>query len=97
MDCTHIWGLVGFWKGFSSHQAWYHFSRGESPSEKLYPDATQARAESSNGASAPAADGSREYDYDLFTIGAGSGGTRASRVSASLYGEPLLNDSRTLL
>ena len=26
-----------------------------------------------------------EYDYDLFTIGAGSGGVRASRMSAS-YG-----------
>ena len=25
-----------------------------------------------------------EYDYDLFTIGAGSGGVRASRVSAAL-------------
>ena len=25
-----------------------------------------------------------EYDYDLFTIGAGSGGVRASRVSAWL-------------
>jgi len=24
------------------------------------------------------------YDYDLFTIGAGSGGVRASRVAASL-------------
>ncbi|TMA05115.1 MAG: glutathione-disulfide reductase, partial [Deltaproteobacteria bacterium] len=27
----------------------------------------------------------KKYDYDLFTIGAGSGGVRASRVSA-LYG-----------
>ena len=25
-----------------------------------------------------------EYDYDLFTIGAGSGGVRASRVASSL-------------
>ena len=25
------------------------------------------------------------YDYDLVTIGAGSGGTRASRLSAALY------------
>ena len=31
-----------------------------------------------------AADGS--YDYDLFTIGAGSGGVRASRVAAGTYG-----------
>lgn len=27
-----------------------------------------------------------EYDYDLFVIGAGSGGIRAARVSASVYG-----------
>lgn len=27
------------------------------------------------------------YDYDLFTIGAGSGGVRASRFAASTYGE----------
>jgi glutathione reductase (NADPH) len=26
---------------------------------------------------------STEYDYDLFTIGGGSGGVRASRISAS--------------
>ncbi|KAF0912922.1 hypothetical protein E2562_019492 [Oryza meyeriana var. granulata] len=34
-----------------------------------------------NGASS---DG--EYDYDLFTIGAGSGGVRASRFASTLYG-----------
>ena len=28
-----------------------------------------------------------EYDYDLFTIGAGSGGVRASRMSASYGGK----------
>ena len=27
-----------------------------------------------------------EFDYDLFTIGAGSGGVRASRVAAALGG-----------
>ena len=27
-----------------------------------------------------------EYEYDLVTIGAGSGGTRASRISSQLYG-----------
>lgn len=27
-----------------------------------------------------------EYDYDLFTIGAGSGGVRASRFASALYG-----------
>ena len=26
-----------------------------------------------------------EYDYDLITIGAGSGGTRASRIAAQVY------------
>ena len=45
----------------------------------------QVRAASGNGASTNGAS-SAEYDYDLFTIGAGSGGTRASRLSASLYG-----------
>ena len=27
-----------------------------------------------------------EFDFDLITIGAGSGGTRASRISAQQYG-----------
>jgi glutathione reductase (NADPH) len=39
-----------------------------------------AAAGGSNGAA------EREYDYDLFTIGAGSGGMRASRVASALYG-----------
>ena len=46
----------------------------------------QARAASENGASSNGASSEPEYDYDLFTIGAGSGGTRASRLSASVYG-----------
>lgn len=29
----------------------------------------------------------RQYDYDLFCIGAGSGGVRASRVASGTYGE----------
>ena len=29
---------------------------------------------------------SGEYDYDLFTIGAGSGGVRASRFASTLFG-----------
>ena len=45
----------------------------------------QTRAASGNGA-APSANGDGEYDYDLFTIGAGSGGVRASRFAASTYG-----------
>ena len=39
----------------------------------------------SNGV-VPAGGGGRDYDYDLFTIGAGSGGMRASRAASSLYG-----------
>ncbi|XP_012704625.2 glutathione reductase, chloroplastic [Setaria italica] len=38
-------------------------------------------AASPNGASSEG-----EYDYDLFTIGAGSGGVRASRFASTLYG-----------
>ncbi|RLN39745.1 glutathione reductase, chloroplastic [Panicum miliaceum] len=41
---------------------------------------TSAAAGGSNGAA------EREYDYDLFTIGAGSGGMRASRLASALYG-----------
>lgn len=45
----------------------------------------QVRAESSgNGASA---NGSGQYDFDLFTIGAGSGGVRAARFAASTFGD----------
>jgi hypothetical protein len=40
-----------------------------------------ASSESSNGASAEG-----EYDFDLFTIGAGSGGVRASRFASTLHG-----------
>ena len=44
----------------------------------------QVRAESSsNGAQH---NGAREYDFDLFTIGAGSGGVRAARWAASNFG-----------
>ncbi|KAK9822833.1 hypothetical protein WJX81_008309 [Elliptochloris bilobata] len=48
------------------------------------PTCLQVRAVSGNGASVSGGDG--EYDYDLFTIGAGSGGVRASRFAASTYG-----------
>ncbi|XP_062209974.1 glutathione reductase, chloroplastic-like isoform X2 [Phragmites australis] len=40
-----------------------------------------ASATAPNGASSEG-----EYDYDLFTIGAGSGGVRASRFASTLYG-----------
>ncbi|CAN6293583.1 unnamed protein product [Urochloa humidicola] len=43
-----------------------------------------AAAGGANGAASGAA--GREYDYDLFTIGAGSGGMRASRIASALYG-----------
>ncbi|EYU46505.1 hypothetical protein ABFS82_04G036200 [Erythranthe guttata] len=39
---------------------------------------TAIRAESTNGA-----EPTRQYDYDLFTIGAGSGGVRASRFASN--------------
>ena len=56
------------------------------------PIASQVRAESSsNGAST---NGSGQYDFDLFTIGAGSGGVRAARFAASTFGNaPLLHRS----
>ncbi|XP_004289892.1 PREDICTED: glutathione reductase, chloroplastic [Fragaria vesca subsp. vesca] len=41
--------------------------------------AFSTRAQSDNGAGDP----SRHYDFDLFTIGAGSGGVRASRFAAN--------------
>ena len=33
-----------------------------------------------------------EYDFDLITIGAGSGGVRASRVASKTYGAKVLLD-----
>ncbi len=51
---------------------------------QLLQDVLQVRAESSsNGAQH---NGTGAYDYDLFTIGAGSGGVRAARWAASNYG-----------
>lgn len=48
---------------------------------------TQVRAASSgNGAGNGAGE---QYDFDLFTLGAGSGGTRASRMAAQNHGEDL--------
>ncbi|MGY8937723.1 MAG: FAD-dependent oxidoreductase, partial [Alphaproteobacteria bacterium] len=37
-----------------------------------------------------------EYDYDLFTIGAGSGGVRASRISASYGAKVAVAEDRYL-
>ena len=37
-----------------------------------------------------------KYDFDLFTIGGGTGGVRAARFAASDYGE-LCNSSHMLL
>lgn len=42
---------------------------------------TITRAETTNGVGS--SDPSRNYDFDLFTIGAGSGGVRASRFAAN--------------
>lgn len=45
----------------------------------------RAEADANGNGSTSAADGG--FDYDLFCIGAGSGGVRASRVAAGTYGE----------
>jgi pyruvate/2-oxoglutarate dehydrogenase complex dihydrolipoamide dehydrogenase (E3) component len=37
-----------------------------------------------------------QYDYDLFTIGAGSGGVRASRMSASFGAKVAVAEERYL-
>src|SRR3970282_1668373 len=37
-----------------------------------------------------------QYDYDLFTIGAGSGGVRASRMSASFGAKAAVAEERYL-
>ncbi|CAN6288213.1 unnamed protein product [Urochloa humidicola] len=58
-----------------------------SPGARLRPAlsvSASAAAGGGNGAASAAAE--REYDYDLFTIGAGSGGMRASRIASALYG-----------
>jgi hypothetical protein len=44
----------------------------------------QVRAASSNNGAGNGAP--EQYDFDLFTIGAGSGGTRASRMAAQNHG-----------
>jgi glutathione reductase (NADPH) len=48
--------------------------------------AARAAAASPSAAAAAAGEGSDEYDFDLFCIGAGSGGVRAARVAAGTYG-----------
>jgi glutathione reductase (NADPH) len=53
------------------------------------PPASHHRRRRAHTSSPPAAEppaSSKEFDYDLFTIGAGSGGVRASRWAASTYG-----------
>uniref|UniRef100_A0A0E0GH66 Glutathione reductase n=1 Tax=Oryza nivara TaxID=4536 RepID=A0A0E0GH66_ORYNI len=45
-----------------------------------------ARRHVSASAAPNGASSEGEYDYDLFTIGAGSGGVRASRFASTLYG-----------
>ncbi|GFP98008.1 glutathione reductase chloroplastic [Phtheirospermum japonicum] len=56
-----------------------HFFRSaSSPHRSRRRLTTTIRSEFSNGAEPP-----RQYDYDLFTVGAGSGGVRASRFAAN--------------
>jgi glutathione reductase (NADPH) len=59
-------------------------SQGAHLRRPLSVSASAAATGGNNGAAPRAAE--REYDYDLFTIGAGSGGMRASRVASALYG-----------
>lgn len=54
------------------------------PCRAARPLSTAAAAASGNGAASSGGD----YDYDLFCIGAGSGGVRAARVAAGTYGAP---------
>uniref|UniRef100_A0A0E0BAI6 glutathione-disulfide reductase n=1 Tax=Oryza glumipatula TaxID=40148 RepID=A0A0E0BAI6_9ORYZ len=63
-------------------------TRGRGPLLRLGPRRPFSASASAgdNGAAAGGDGGGCDYDYDLFTIGAGSGGMRASRVAASLYG-----------
>ncbi|KAL7151516.1 hypothetical protein ABFS83_04G036100 [Erythranthe nasuta] len=54
------------------------FGSTSSPHSSRRDFTTAIRAESTNGA-----EPTRQYDYDLFTIGAGSGGVRASRFASN--------------
>ncbi|XP_006649445.1 glutathione reductase, chloroplastic-like [Oryza brachyantha] len=57
------------------------------PSLAAFPRLPYLRRPISASAAAPnGASSEGEYDYDLFTIGAGSGGVRASRFASTLYG-----------
>lgn len=60
--------------------------RRQQPQRRLF-SFSPARADAGNGAGSGAGGGadSRRFDFDLFTIGAGSGGVRASRFAAG-YG-----------
>ena len=53
---------------------------------------TQVTSAHENGATSNGATSNgavdKEYDYDLFTIGAGSGGVRGTRFAAQNYGTP---------
>lgn len=50
------------------------------------PDRPRLRRPVSASAAPNGSSSAGEYDYDLFTIGAGSGGVRASRFASTLYG-----------
>lgn len=50
------------------------------------PDPPRLRRPVSASAAPNGSSSAGEYDYDLFTIGAGSGGVRASRFASTLYG-----------
>ncbi|KAJ6804639.1 glutathione reductase, chloroplastic [Iris pallida] len=56
-----------------------------SPHRRRLSFVADSTAGSDNGASSSVSDPDRHFDFDLFTIGAGSGGVRASRIAAG-YG-----------
>ncbi|KAL6902402.1 hypothetical protein ACP4OV_005278 [Aristida adscensionis] len=68
-------------RGFLRLPALAAFPRLSPRAPRLCRAHASASAAAPNGASAEG-----EYDFDLFTIGAGSGGVRASRFASSLYG-----------
>ncbi|KAK6141591.1 hypothetical protein DH2020_024659 [Rehmannia glutinosa] len=63
---------------YTKHLTSRNFSHSTSSPHPCRRLTTAIRAESTNGSEPP-----RHYDYDLFTIGAGSGGVRASRFASN--------------
>jgi glutathione reductase (NADPH) len=67
-------------------RGFHHHRRRSLPSLAALPRLPRRHVSASAAASPNGASPEGEYDYDLFTIGAGSGGVRASRFASTLYG-----------